>query len=61
MSAGSSLSTHERKVVDWLSSQSGAMRALLETLVNIDSGSYNKAGARWRSHLQFSQDACNRF
>jgi glutamate carboxypeptidase len=35
---------HERKVLDWLASQSAAMQNLLETLVNIDSGSHNKAG-----------------
>jgi glutamate carboxypeptidase len=34
----------ERKLLDWLAAQDGAMRALLEELVNIDSGSYNKAG-----------------
>ena len=34
----------ERKVLDWLAGQSEAMRALLEELVNIDSGTYNKAG-----------------
>jgi glutamate carboxypeptidase len=34
----------ERKVLDWLAGQGEAMRALLEELVNIDSGSYNKAG-----------------
>jgi glutamate carboxypeptidase len=35
---------HERKVLDWLASQGTAMQNLLETLVNIDSGSHNKAG-----------------
>jgi glutamate carboxypeptidase len=34
----------ERKILDWLAGQSDAMRVLLEELVNIDSGSYNKAG-----------------
>jgi glutamate carboxypeptidase len=34
----------EKKVLDWLAGQSEAMRALLEELVNIDSGSYNKTG-----------------
>ena len=37
-------STSERAALDWLVAQGGAMQALLETLVNIDSGSYNKAG-----------------
>ncbi len=31
-------------VLDWLASQEGAMLALLEEVVNIDSGSYDKAG-----------------
>jgi glutamate carboxypeptidase len=44
MSAGVGISAHERKVLDWLASQDTAMQALLATLVNIDSGSYNKAG-----------------
>jgi glutamate carboxypeptidase len=34
----------ERQILDWLASQRGAMLALLETLVNTDSGSYDKAG-----------------
>src|SRR5687767_14722241 len=34
----------EQEVLDWLASQRGAMLALLETLVNTDSGSYDKAG-----------------
>jgi glutamate carboxypeptidase len=34
----------ERQILDWLTSQRGAMLALLETLVNTDSGSYDKAG-----------------
>jgi glutamate carboxypeptidase len=34
----------ERQVLDWLAGQGGAMQAMLATLVNIDSGSYNKAG-----------------
>lgn len=38
------LSTSERAALDWLGAQDGAIRALLATLVNIDSGSYNKAG-----------------
>jgi glutamate carboxypeptidase len=38
------LSEHERKIIDWLGAQSANMQALLAELVNIDSGSYNKAG-----------------
>jgi glutamate carboxypeptidase len=34
----------ERQILDWLAGQRGAMLALLETLVNTDSGSYDKAG-----------------
>jgi glutamate carboxypeptidase len=34
----------ESKVLEWLAAQRGAMLALLETLVNTDSGSYDKAG-----------------
>ena len=35
---------NERQILDWLANQRGAMLALLETLVNTDSGSYDKAG-----------------
>ena len=34
----------EQQVLNWLAGQRGAMLALLETLVNTDSGSYDKAG-----------------
>ena len=34
----------EKKILDWLASQRDAMLALLQTLVNTDSGSYDKAG-----------------
>jgi glutamate carboxypeptidase len=34
----------EQQILDWLASQRGAMLALLETLVNTDSGSYDKPG-----------------
>jgi glutamate carboxypeptidase len=34
----------EQKILEWLGGQHGAMLALLETLVNTDSGSYNKSG-----------------
>jgi len=40
----SAISTQEAKVLDWLAAKEEPMRALLERLVNIDSGSYNKAG-----------------
>jgi glutamate carboxypeptidase len=39
-----SVSSNERQVLDWLAGQRGAMLALLETLVNTDSGSTDKAG-----------------
>ena len=39
-----SLSDQERKVCAWLAEQKGAMLSLLEEVVNIDSGSYDKAG-----------------
>jgi glutamate carboxypeptidase len=35
---------HERQILDWLASQHAAMLALLEALVNTDSGSYDKPG-----------------
>jgi glutamate carboxypeptidase len=34
----------EQKILDWLGGQREAMLALLQTLVNTDSGSYDKAG-----------------
>src|SRR5258708_12382061 len=34
----------EQKILEWLGGQHGAMLALLETLVNTDSGSYDKPG-----------------
>src|SRR5688572_19368647 len=40
----SSSNPNERQILDWLTSQHGAMLALLETLVNTDSGSYDKPG-----------------
>ncbi len=36
--------TNEAQICNWLSSQHAAMIALLEEVVNIDSGSYDKAG-----------------
>ena len=49
--------TAENDVLDWLDGQREAMTALLADLVNIDSGSYNKAGvdavaARLDAHLE---------
>ena len=38
------IATKEREVIDWLAEQRQPMQALLQTLVDIDSGSYNKAG-----------------
>ena len=35
---------HEATITDWLASQKEAMLALLSEVVNIDSGSYDKAG-----------------
>src|SRR5687767_13900627 len=40
----SAASSNEQKIVDWLAGQRGAMLALLETLVNTDGGTYDKAG-----------------
>src|SRR3954453_16123181 len=34
----------EQKILDWLGGQRDAMLALVKTLVNTDSGSYDKAG-----------------
>ena len=34
----------ETQILDWLGGQRDAMLALLQTLVNTDSGSYDKAG-----------------
>jgi glutamate carboxypeptidase len=34
----------ETRITDWLASREGDMIALLEKLVNTDSGSYDKAG-----------------
>jgi glutamate carboxypeptidase len=38
------MTAQERRVLDWLAEQGAAMQALLAQLVNIDSGSHNKAG-----------------
>ena len=38
------LAAHETKVLEWLASQKQAMLELLREIVNIDSGSYHKAG-----------------
>ena len=38
------MTAHDTDVLRWLDGQEGAMLALLEELVNIDSGSYDKPG-----------------
>jgi glutamate carboxypeptidase len=38
------LTGQERRITEWLAAQRPAMLALVETLVNTDSGSYDKAG-----------------
>jgi glutamate carboxypeptidase len=53
----------ERSVLDWLASQRGPMLDLLETLVNTDGGSYDKAGVdavggHLRGFLEASGVAC---
>src|SRR2546429_9371759 len=53
----------EKAVVEWLGGQKGAMLKLLEEIVNIDGGSYNKAGvdafgARLRRFLEEPEIAC---
>ncbi len=55
--------TSERPILDWLGAQQGAMLGLLEELVNIDGGSYDKAGvdavgARIRKFLEEQGIAC---
>ena len=41
---GLQASKAERSILDWLGGQRDAMLALLQTLVNTDSGSYDKPG-----------------
>jgi glutamate carboxypeptidase len=53
----------EKAIVDWLGTQEGEMLALLEDLVNIDGGSYDKAGVdavgvRIRTFLESHGIAC---
>src|ERR1044071_2545606 len=53
----------EKAVVEWLSGQQGAMLSLLEDIVNIDGGSYDKAGVdavgvRLRKFLEEQGIAC---
>src|SRR4051812_33935915 len=53
----------EKAVVEWLGGQQGAMVSLLEDIVNIDGGSYDKAGvdavgARLRTFLEDQGIAC---
>ena len=38
------VSKNEQAILDWLAGERGAMIGLLEELVNIDGGSYDKAG-----------------
>src|SRR5207237_8210802 len=54
---------NEKAVVEWLAGQQGAMIKLLEDIVNIDGGSYDKAGVdavgmRLRSFLEEQGIAC---
>ena len=53
----------ERAILEWLGTQRGAMLSLLEELVNIDGGSYDKAGVdavglRIRGFLEANGIAC---
>jgi glutamate carboxypeptidase len=53
----------ESEILEWLGSQKGAMLALLEDIVNIDGGSYDKAGVdavgvRIREFLEQNDIAC---
>src|SRR3954454_4803968 len=53
----------EQAVVEWLGGQKGAMLSLLEEIVNIDGGSYDKAGVdavgvRLRKFLEEQGIAC---
>ena len=53
----------EKAVVEWLGGQKGAMLNLLEDIVNIDGGSYDKAGVdavgvRLRKFLEDQGIAC---
>src|SRR4051812_28074521 len=53
----------EKAMVEWLGTQKGAMLTLLEDIVNIDGGSYDKAGvdavgARLRQFLEAQGIAC---
>jgi glutamate carboxypeptidase len=53
----------EGEILEWLGAQQGAMLSLLEELVNIDGGSYDKAGvdavgARIRAFLESHEIAC---
>src|SRR6266567_1838843 len=53
----------EGEILEWLGAQQGAMLGLLEDLVNIDGGSYDKAGVdavgvRIREYLEGQDIAC---
>jgi len=52
------LSPDEAKITDWLAAQKEAMLALLREVVNIDSGSYDKAGvdAVGKRFIRFFQE-----
>src|SRR5437868_3880624 len=55
--------TGEGEILEWLGAQKGAMLALLEDIVNIDGGSYDKAGvdavgSRIRKFLEEQDIAC---
>jgi glutamate carboxypeptidase len=55
--------SREKAVLDWLASQHSAMLSLLETIVNTDGGSYDKAGvdqvgAHLRAFLEGHDIAC---
>jgi glutamate carboxypeptidase len=57
------MASNEQALLDWLAGQKGAMLSLLEDIVNIDGGSYDKAGvdavgARIRKFLEEQGIAC---
>jgi len=58
------LTAGERKVLDWIAGERGAILGLIETLVNTDSGSHDKAGVdavgeRIRAFLEPRGIACD--
>jgi glutamate carboxypeptidase len=57
------MASNEQALLDWLSGQKGAMLSLLEDIVNIDGGSYDKSGVdavgvRLRRFLEEQGIAC---